>query len=138
LPALRPAANSCISFIIITTQFYSNWSPAPRRTLGIGERALQTLTRVEASTDVDRIFAALQRQGIDFNLAYIASDFQVAHPHEFDQSYMHALFAYGQRLGSRDDPLRDMPPQSQPLNRSAGINRRETRRLRCEHCSDVH
>ena len=31
-------------------------------------------------TDVDRIFAALQRQSIDFNLAYIDSDFQVAHP----------------------------------------------------------
>jgi hypothetical protein len=87
---------------------------------------------------VDRIFAAFQRQSIDFNLAYIGSDFQAAHPREFDQSYMHALFDYGQRLGSRDDPWHDRPPQSQPLNRSASINQRETTHLLCAHCSDAH
>lgn len=81
---------------------------------------------------------SLQRQSIDFNLAYIDSDFQVAHPREFDQSYMHALFVYGQRLGSRDDPWHDMPPQSPPLNRSASITQRETPLLSCAHCSDAH
>jgi hypothetical protein len=99
---------------------------------------MQTLTRVEASADVDRIFGALQRQSIDFNLAYIDSDFQVAHPRDFDQSYMRALYVYGQQLGSRDDPWHNMPPQSQPLNRSASINQRETLLLRCAHCSDMH
>jgi len=137
-PAARDAAPSCRAFIIVNTQLASNWSPTPRRTLGIGERAIQTLTRVETSTDVDSIFAALQRQSIDFNLAYIDSDFQVAHPRDFDQSYMRALFVYGRRLGSRDDPWHDMPPQSQPLNRSASINQRETLLLRCAHCSDAH
>jgi hypothetical protein len=137
-PAARDAAPSCRAFIIMNTQLGSDWSPTPRRTLGIGERAIQTLTRVEASTDVDSIFAALQRQSIDFNLAYIDSDFQVAHPRDFDQSYMRALFVYGQRLGCRDDPWHDMPPQSQPLNRSASINQRETLLLLCAHCSDAH
>jgi hypothetical protein len=119
-PAARGARPSCSAFIIMNTQFDSNWSPTPRRTLGIGERTMQTLTRVEASTDVDRIFAALQPQGIEFNLAYIDSDFQVAHPGDFDPSYMRALYVYGQRLGSHADPWHDRPPQSQPLNRSAG------------------
>jgi hypothetical protein len=119
-PAARGARPSCSAFIIMNTQFDSNSSPTPRRTLGIGERTMQTLTRVEASTDVDRIFAALQPQGIDFNLAYIDSDFQVAHPRDFDQSYMRALYVYGQHLGSRDVPWHDRPPQSQPLNQSAG------------------
>lgn len=137
-PAARNAGPSCRAFIIMNTQFNSNWSPTPRRTLGIGERTTQTLTRVEAFTDVDRIFAALQRQSIDFNLAYIDSDFQVAHPRDFDRSYMHALYVYGQQLGSRDDPWHNMPPQSQPVNRSASINQRETLLLRCAHCSDVH
>jgi predicted acylesterase/phospholipase RssA len=137
-PAARDAGSSCSAFIIMNTQFDSHWSPTPRRTLGIGERTMQTLTRVEASTDVDRIFAALQRQRIDFNLAYIDSDFQAAHSRDFDQSYMRALYVYGQRLGSRDDSWHDMPPQSQPLNRSAGINQRETLLLRCAYCSDTH
>jgi len=137
-PAARDAGPSCSAFIIMNTQFDSNSSPTPRRTLGIGERTMQTLTRVEASTDVDRIFAALQRQRIDFNLAYIDSDFQVAHPRDFDESYMRALYVYGQQQGSRDDPWHNMPPSSQPLNRSASINQRETLLLRCAHCSDAH
>jgi predicted patatin/cPLA2 family phospholipase len=128
-PAARDAGPFCSAFIIMNTQFDSNWSPTPRRTMGIGERTMQTLARVEASTDVDRIFAALQRQRIDFNLAYIDSDFQAAHPRDFDQSYMRALYVYGQQLGSRHDPWHGMPPQSQPLNRSAGINGRETQLL---------
>jgi hypothetical protein len=137
-PAAGEAGSSCRAFIIMNTQFDSNWSPTPRRTLGIGERTMQTLTRVEASTDVDRIFAALQRQGIDFNLAYIDSDFQVAHPRDFDPSYTRALYVYGQQLGSRDDPWHDMPLQSEPLERSAGIGQRETPLLRFAHSSDAH
>ena len=99
---------------------------------------MQTLTRVEASTDVDRIFAALQRQSIAFNLAYIDSDFQVAHPSAFDESYMRALYVYGQQLGSRDNPWHDMPPQSQPLNRSASIIQRETPLVRFGQGADAH
>lgn len=137
-PTARHAGSTCRAFIIMNTQFDSNWAATPRRTLGIGERTMQTLTRVEASTDVDRIFAALQRQRVDFNLAYIDSDFQVAHPRDFDPSYTRALYAYGQQLGSRDDPWHDMPPQSQPLNQSAGTNRRETPLLRFAHSSDAH
>jgi Patatin-like phospholipase len=137
-PAVRHAGPSCSAFIIMNTQFDSNWSPTPRRTLSIGERTMQTLTRVEASTDVDRLFAALQPQGIDFNLAYIDSDFQVAHPRDFDQAYMRALYDYGQRLGSRDDPWHNMPPQSQPSSQSASTNKCETPLLRFAHSSDAH
>lgn len=115
-PAARDASSSCNAFIIMNMQFDSNWAPTPRRTLGIGERTLQTLTRAEASADVDLIFAALQRQGINFNLAYIDSDFHAAHPRDFNQSYMRALYAYGQQLGSHDRPWRGMPPQSQPVD----------------------
>jgi hypothetical protein len=135
---VRHAGPSCRAFIIMNTQFDSNLAPTPRRTLSIGERTMQTLTRVEASTDVDRLFATLQRQGTDFDLAYIDSDFQVAHPRDFDQSYMRALYVYGQRLGSRDDPWHDMPPQSQQLNQSADINQRKTPLLRFAHGSDAH
>jgi predicted patatin/cPLA2 family phospholipase len=138
LPAAPDARAPCRAFIIMNTQFDSNWSSTPRRILGIGERAMRTLTRVEASTDVDRIIAALQRQSIDFNLAYIDSDFQVAHPRDFDESYMRALYVYGQQLGSRDNPWHGMPPPSQPLNRSASINQRETPPSRFAQFSDAH
>ena len=46
-PAVRHAGPSCRAFIIMNTQFDSDRSPTPRRTLSIGERTLQTLTRVE-------------------------------------------------------------------------------------------
>jgi len=128
-------ASSCRAFIIINSQMDSSRSTTPRRTLSIGERSIQTLTQVEASTEVDSIFTMLQRRGINFNLAYIDSNFQVPHPHDFDPSYMRALFSYGQRLASGAYQWHAAPPQAQPSSRSANVNPGETLLLRCADCS---
>jgi predicted acylesterase/phospholipase RssA len=140
LPQLRvsdtqAAAPSCRVFITVNVQMDSSRSTTPRRTLSIGERSIQTLTRVEASNDVDSIFTLLQQQGTNFNMAYIDSNFQVPHPHDFDPSYMRALFSYGQRLGSGAYAWHAAPPQGQPSSRSANVNPRETLLLRCAGCS---
>jgi predicted acylesterase/phospholipase RssA len=136
-PDARNSAPSCRAFIIINAQLDSGASATPRRTLSIGERSIDTLMQVEASNDVDSIFATLQRQSINFNLAYIGSDFQAPHPHDFDPSYIHALFSYGQRLGSDEYPWRAAPPRAQPSSRSASASPRETLLLRCADCSDA-
>jgi len=142
LPQLRvsnvqASAPSCRAFIIINSQMGLSRSTTPRRALRIGERSIQTLVQVEASNDIASIFTALQRQDIQFNLAYIDSDFQALHPHDFDPSYMRALFSYAQRLGSGAYLWRAAPPPAQPSNRSASVNPRETLLLRCADCSDA-
>jgi predicted acylesterase/phospholipase RssA len=142
LPQLRvsdmqASAPSCGAFIIINAQMDSSRSTTPRRTLRIGERSIQTLMQIEASNDVASIFTALQRQDIQFNLAYIDSDFQAPHRHDFDPSYLRTLFTYGERLGSGAYPWHSAPPRAQPSNRSASVNPRETLLLRCADCSNV-
>ena len=121
---VQASAPTCRAFIIINAQMDSSPSTTPRRTLRIGERSIRTLMQVEAFNDVAGIYAALQRQDIQFKLAYIDSTFQVAHPHDFDTSYMRALFSYGQRLGSGTYPWRAAPPRAQPSNLSANVNPR--------------
>jgi hypothetical protein len=47
------------------------------------------------------LYNATQRDGIEFNLAYIGSDFTQKLPAPFDQSYMRALFDYGYQRARR-------------------------------------
>jgi predicted acylesterase/phospholipase RssA len=136
-PDAHNSASSCRAFIILNAQLDSGGSATPRRTLSIGERSIETLMQAQASSDVDSILTTLQRQGIAFNLAYIGSDFQVPHPHDFDPAYIRALFAYGQRLGSDGYPWHAAPWSAQPASRSASVNARETLLLRCADCSDA-
>lgn len=45
--------------------------------------------------DVLRIHAAAERDGVDFDLAFIGRDFTVAYDKPFEQSSMRPLFEYG-------------------------------------------
>ena len=47
--------------------------------------------------DVLRTYFVSRRDGVDYNLAYIGSDFTADRPGDFDQAYMQALFDYGYR-----------------------------------------
>jgi hypothetical protein len=104
-PAHPPRA-----FLIMNTDIEMKWSPTPLRALKIGSRALDTMVQVEARNDIDDIFAALRRQGVAMNLAYVHSDFHCPHPHAFDHHYMSALFSYGERMALTEHPWRDAPP----------------------------
>lgn len=57
-----------------------------RRTLSIGGRAISALIQTQGINDVDRIYRAAQQDGVDFNLAYIGSDFSYPHNENFDPS----------------------------------------------------
>ena len=41
---------------------------------------------------------------MDYNLAFIGSDFDVEHREEFDTEYMRALFNYGDKLAREGYP----------------------------------
>ena len=49
--------------------------------------------------DVLRTYFVSQRDGVDYNLAYIGADFSAPKTGEFDQAYMRALYAYGLQEG---------------------------------------
>jgi hypothetical protein len=48
--------------------------------------------------DVHRIYLGAQKDGLDFNLAYIPESFQATSEELFDPAYMRALFDFGYQL----------------------------------------
>jgi hypothetical protein len=91
------------------------WASVNRRTFGIVGRAISTMIFTSGFNDVLRMHANAQRDGFDFNLAYIGSDFSKVLNEPFDQAYMRALFDYGYQKGragyrwAKDPPIGRAP-----------------------------
>ena len=98
------------AYVIRNGRLEPTWSGTKRRTLAIGGRAISTLTQTQGSNDVDRIYRAAQQDGVDFNLAYIGSDFSYPHDENFDPEYMKRLFDYAYRLSANGYPWHKTPP----------------------------
>jgi hypothetical protein len=60
--------------------------------------------------DAFRIYATAKSDGVDFNLAYIGTDFTMEHEVPFDQAYMRALFDYGYQKAVHGYPWQKTPP----------------------------
>ena len=54
--------------------------------------------------DLIRIWNTTNRDGVDFNLAYIGEDFSAPRAGDFDPVFMGALFNYGYEKALRGDP----------------------------------
>ena len=61
----------------------------------IATRAIASLTRTQGIGDLYRIYATTQRDGFDFNLAFIPPTFDTPHEEEFDTNYMQQLYRVG-------------------------------------------
>ena len=61
--------------------------------------------------DVLRVFFIAKRDGVDYNLAYIGTDFAAPTKEgEFDQRYMRALYDYGYQQATSGQPWHKTPP----------------------------
>ena len=110
-----PLQGELSAFVIRNGRLEPTWSETKRRTLTIGGRAISTLTQTQGISDVDRIYLAAQRDGVDFNLAYIGSDFSYPHDGNFDPEYMKRLFDYAYRLSANGYPWHKTPPDEVAL-----------------------
>jgi predicted acylesterase/phospholipase RssA len=82
-------------FVIRNGRLDPEWAAVERRTLGIAGRAIATMIAIAGYNDVIRIYGITQRDGIDYNLAFMGSDFNQVLPSPFDSAYMRALYNYG-------------------------------------------
>jgi hypothetical protein len=62
------------------------------------------------SNDLLRIYFVTQRDHVDYNLAYIGSDFTASEAGEFDKAYMNALFDYAYQQARHGYPWKKVPP----------------------------
>ncbi|MCP5426172.1 MAG: patatin-like phospholipase family protein [Gammaproteobacteria bacterium] len=97
-------------FVIRNARLDPQWASVERSTLSIVGRAISSLIQTQGVGDLYKIYLTTQQDGVDFNLAYIGSDFNHEHKEDFDTAYMNALFEYGYQLGRKGYPWHKQPP----------------------------
>jgi predicted acylesterase/phospholipase RssA len=98
------------AWVIRNGRLDPEWASVDRRTLGIVGRAVTSMIAASGYNDVRRIYAAAERDGVDFNLAFIGRDFTVEYDKPFDQSYMRPLYDYGRQLALDGNAWVKRPP----------------------------
>ena len=82
----------------------------PAGILEIAGRSVASLIRTQGIGDLYTIYYVLQRDGLDYNLAYVPPSFELEPKEAFDQAYMRALFAVGYEMARDGYPWEHAPP----------------------------
>lgn len=99
-----------VAYIIRNGRLFRPEENVKRQTLSIATQAISTMTATSGVNDTYRMFVTTKRDGVGFNLAYIASDFTVPYKGPFDQGYMRSLFEYGYDKGKAGYRWHKTPP----------------------------
>jgi Patatin-like phospholipase len=99
------------AYIIRNGKLEPEWTNTKRRTMSIGGRAISALVQAQGINDVYRIYQTAQQDQVDFNLAYIGSDFNDTHVEQFNSAYMKRLFDYAYQLGAKGYSWHKRPPE---------------------------
>jgi predicted patatin/cPLA2 family phospholipase len=81
-----------------------------RSVFPIATRTIGSLIRTQGIGDLYQIYALCKRDGNDFNLAYIPSDFTAEPKEMFDPVYMKKLFDQGYQMALHGYPWQKAPP----------------------------
>ena len=81
-----------------------------RNLIPIASRSIDSLIRTQGIGDLYQIYALCKRDGNDFNLAYIPSDFLDKPTEAFDPVYMTKLLEHGYQLAIQGYPWQKSPP----------------------------
>ncbi len=97
-------------YLIRNARLDPDWAEVERRTYTIAGRAITSLIHSQGIGDLYRIYSETQRDGIDYNLAYIPKTFKYPHEEEFDNAYMNELFQTGYDMAVEGYPWEKAPP----------------------------
>lgn len=98
------------AYVVRNGPLKPNHSASDRRTVSIAGRAIETMLVSSGKNDVLRTYFVTQRDGVEYNLAYIGNDFSAPKKGEFDQAYMIALYEYGYRQALENREWHKLPP----------------------------
>jgi len=82
----------------------------------IAPRAITSMTKSQGVGDLYRIYVLAQRDGIDFNLAFIPLDFYPKRASEFDTKYMNEEFEMAYNLARSGYKWHKYPPGMEPAD----------------------
>jgi hypothetical protein len=100
-------------YIIRNARLDPEWAQVDRRTLSIAFRSIDMLLQYAGLGDLFRIYEVSQRDGTDFNLAYIPSTFNTPHKKDFEPSYMRSLYDFGYAEAAAGYRWAKQPPMLQ-------------------------
>ena len=98
------------AYIIRNGVLDPEWTSVERSLIKITGRAISTMIHYSGYNDIIRIYATTKRDGVDYNLAYIESDFPGWDHEPFDPTYMNYLYNYGYARGRAGYRWRKAPP----------------------------
>jgi hypothetical protein len=101
-------------FIVRNTKIDPEFAVTKDNLIPIAARSISTLIKTQGIGDLYQIFTTAKRDGVDYNLAYIPSDFTVVAKSGFDKAYMNALFQRGYELGRAGYNWHKEPPGLDP------------------------
>jgi predicted acylesterase/phospholipase RssA len=97
-------------YVIRNSRLDPEWAQVERSTMTIAGRAISSLIHTQGIGDLFRIYLTTQRDGVDFNLAYIPASFNAPHREEFDTEFMRQLYAVGYDMAAKGYPWQKAPP----------------------------
>ena len=98
------------AYVIRNSRLDPDWAQVERRAMSIAARAISSLIQTQGLGDLYRIYLTTQRDGVDFNLAYIPASFNAPHQEEFDTEFMRQLYALGYDMAVKGYPWQKAPP----------------------------
>lgn len=97
-------------YIIRNSHLEPQWEYVEPKLPAIADRSISSLIRTQGIGDMYRIYLRAQRDGIDYNLAFIPDEFDVESKEPFDPEYMRKLFNLGYRMAKDGYPWSKAPP----------------------------
>jgi len=109
-------------YIIRNARLDPEWAEVDRRTLPIAMRAIACLIQYQGIGDLYRIFSITQRDGVEYNLAYIPAGFRIPRTADFDPAYMSQLFEFAFGMARDGYTWAKSPPILVSGDREAGAD----------------
>jgi predicted acylesterase/phospholipase RssA len=97
-------------YLIRNARLDPDWAEVDRLTYKIAGKAIASLLHSQGIGDLYRIYLIAQRDGVDYNLAYIPPTFKAEHTEDFDTEYMRQLYALGYELAVKGYAWQKTPP----------------------------
>jgi predicted patatin/cPLA2 family phospholipase len=101
-------------YVIRNSRIEPDWETVKPKIVPILSNTVDTLIRTQGIGDLYRIYIGAQRDGIDYNLAFIPSDFEEKPKETFDPVYMGKLFDLGYQMAQNGYPWEKAPPGFEP------------------------
>ena len=97
-------------YVVRNSFLDADYNGVKRSVFPIASRTIDSLIRTQGIGDLYQIYSLCQRDGNDFNLAYIPSDFTDDPTEGFDPVYMRKLFDRGYQMSLGGYPWEKAPP----------------------------